>query len=65
VLQVSDFGVARSMQQQRTHRTTATRGTFSHLAPELLQLGRLSSAADVYAFGMTSEWAGVRWDVQQ
>jgi serine/threonine protein kinase len=40
----------------QTHRSTRTLGTVSHMAPELLRLGRMSSAADVYAFGIMSEW---------
>lgn len=31
-------------------------GTLSHMAPEVLQEGRLSTAADVYSFGVLSEW---------
>ena len=51
--QVADFGFARCLKKTRSHRTTAACGTFSHSAPELMRLGRLSPAADVYAFGIT------------
>jgi hypothetical protein len=54
--QVSDFGLARRLTEARSHRTTSTAGTLNHTAPELLRLGKLSPAADVYAFGIMSEW---------
>ena len=36
----------------QTHRSTRTLGTVAYMPPELLARGRLSSAADTYAFGM-------------
>jgi mitogen-activated protein kinase kinase kinase 11 len=32
--------------------TTATIGTVTHMAPELLQHGKLRQSGDVYAFGI-------------
>ncbi|KAF8061385.1 Acad10 [Scenedesmus sp. PABB004] len=52
VAKLSDLGLSKAIQQQRTHRTTGTCGTLSHMPPELLRYGRMSTAADVYAFGV-------------
>ncbi|KAF8061383.1 roco8 [Scenedesmus sp. PABB004] len=52
VAKVADLGLSKAIQQQRTHRTTDTTGTLSHMPPELLRYGRMSTAADVYAFGV-------------
>lgn len=40
------------MDPQATHLSGVYSGTLTHLAPEALQFGRQSKAADVYAFGM-------------
>ncbi|KAF8066204.1 ycf42 [Scenedesmus sp. PABB004] len=52
VAKVSDFGLSRSLAGGQSHRSTRTMGTLNHCAPELLRLGRLSPAGDVYAFGV-------------
>jgi serine/threonine protein kinase len=49
------------VQVGQTHRSTRTLGTVSHMAPELLRLGRMSSAADVYAFSIMSECCAWSW----
>ena len=49
---VSDFGLSRALNPGATHRSTRTCGTVTHQAPELLRLGKLSAAADVYAFAI-------------
>lgn len=36
-----------------THVSSMFQGTLSHMAPEVLLSGRMSKAADVYAFGVT------------
>ncbi|KAL4447293.1 hypothetical protein ABPG77_007326 [Micractinium sp. CCAP 211/92] len=46
---VSDFGVSRILQSIQCETTTL--GTISHMPPEMLSLGLLSKATDVYSFG--------------
>eukprot|EP00798_Chlamydomonas_sp_ICE-L_P009856 gene9856-7747_t len=52
VAKVADFGLSRALAEDQTHLSTRTMGTVSHMAPELLRSGKLSPAADVYAFGI-------------
>ena len=54
-LQVSDFGLSRVFTGS-TGIATETYGTVTHMPPELLSEGRLTRGADVYAFGVLSEW---------
>eukprot|EP00878_Enallax_costatus_P015115 GHUV01015827.1.p1 GENE.GHUV01015827.1~~GHUV01015827.1.p1 ORF type:complete len:582 (+),score=126.05 GHUV01015827.1:174-1748(+) len=49
---LADLGLARVMAKARTHRTTDTVGTMSHMPPELLRYGKQSPAGDIYAFGI-------------
>ncbi|KAF8067305.1 Bmx [Scenedesmus sp. PABB004] len=49
---ISDFGLASTLLEGATHRSTATVGTISHTAPEVLTSGRQSPAADVYSYGI-------------
>eukprot|EP00775_Hariotina_reticulata_P012693 gene12693-12824_t len=58
VAKVSDFGLSRSLTM--SHRTTETQGTITHMSPERLTSGRMSPAADVFAFGvmMWEVWTG-------
>ena len=51
-LQVSDFGLALVMDNDTSHVSGVFTGTITHMAPECLQDGRQSYAADVYAFGI-------------
>ncbi|KIZ03647.1 Mitogen-activated protein kinase kinase kinase [Monoraphidium neglectum] len=63
---VSDFGLARVM-DQGSRIETATYGTLTHMAPEVLEHGIVSKAADVYSFGVllwqmcvgSRPWAGM------
>ena len=48
--QVADFGLSRVMTDGSVN--TGTYGTVTHMPPELLTTGRLTKAADVYAFGV-------------
>jgi len=50
-VKVSDFGLSR-VQSENKSVETETFGTVTHMPPELLCEGRLSKAADVYAFGV-------------
>lgn len=63
---VADFGLARDLGiNSRVH--TKTYGTITHMAPEMLEVGCLSKAADVYSFGVllwqmycsSRAWAGM------
>ncbi|KAI8467040.1 MAG: kinase-like domain-containing protein [Monoraphidium minutum] len=60
VAKVADFGLSRMLKVGQTHRSTRTVGTVTHMPPELLRLGKLSPAGDVYAFGiiMWECWTG-------
>ncbi|MBO3747859.1 serine/threonine protein kinase [Streptosporangiaceae bacterium NEAU-GS5] len=54
---VIDFGVARALDSPQSTITGATMGTPSYLAPELLSGGQATSAADVFAWGVTMTFA--------
>ena len=65
---ICDFGCARMEQatQSLAAPSSAEKGTWNYLAPELLQPGaeRMSKETDVWAFGMTiyvrsSSWADI------
>ncbi|KAI8472537.1 MAG: kinase-like domain-containing protein [Monoraphidium minutum] len=63
---LSDFGLSRSM-DHHSKIQTATYGTITHMAPEVLEHGMVSKAADVYSFGVllwqmcagNRPWAGM------
>jgi len=61
VSKVSDFGLSRCLNPGATHQSTKTFGTITHQSPEMLRLGKLSSAADVYSFGILVGGVGVGW----
>uniref|UniRef100_A0A7R9YSM5 Protein kinase domain-containing protein n=1 Tax=Chlamydomonas euryale TaxID=1486919 RepID=A0A7R9YSM5_9CHLO len=47
---VTDFGFARIVAQNHVH--TKAYGTVTHMPPELLERGLLTTAADIFSFGM-------------
>lgn len=49
---VGDFGISRALTEGRTHLSTQTVGTVTHMSPELLAKGRLGPQVDVYSFGI-------------
>lgn len=49
---VCDFGFSKCLRAGQSHCSTASAGTITHQAPEVLRSGHLSPAADVYAFGI-------------
>ncbi|VAH72934.1 unnamed protein product [Triticum turgidum subsp. durum] len=49
---VGDFGLAKLLDHQETHVTTAVRGTVGHIAPEYLSTGQSSEKTDVFGFGV-------------
>ncbi|KAJ6842334.1 putative G-type lectin S-receptor-like serine/threonine-protein kinase SD2-5 [Iris pallida] len=48
---ISDFGLARFIDRNRSHVSTSTKGTLGYLAPEW-QNSRISVKADIYSFGI-------------
>lgn len=49
---ISDFGLARLDEEDKSHVTTRVAGTIGYMAPEYALWGRLSDKADVYSFGV-------------
>ncbi|KAI7727711.1 hypothetical protein M8C21_008343 [Ambrosia artemisiifolia] len=49
---VGDFGLAKLLDHQDSHVTTAVRGTVGHIAPEYLFTGQSSDKTDVFGFGI-------------
>ncbi|KAH7428068.1 hypothetical protein KP509_10G074200 [Ceratopteris richardii] len=49
---VSDFGLAKLLEDNISHVTTVIAGTFGYLAPEYLQSGRATEKTDVYSYGI-------------
>ncbi|TKW13666.2 hypothetical protein SEVIR_5G117600v4 [Setaria viridis] len=49
---VGDFGLAKLLDHQESHVTTAVRGTVGHIAPEYLSTGQSSEKTDVFGFGV-------------
>lgn len=49
---VSDFGLAKHLEDEESHITTIVAGTFGYLAPEYMQSGRATEKTDVYSFGV-------------
>ncbi|KAL8142841.1 hypothetical protein V2J09_015873 [Rumex salicifolius] len=49
---VGDFGLAKLLDRQESHVSTAVRGTAGHIAPEYLSTGQSSDKTDVFGFGI-------------
>ncbi|KAK9095678.1 hypothetical protein Scep_027147 [Stephania cephalantha] len=49
---VSDFGLAKLLEDEESHITTIVAGTFGYLAPEYMQSGRATERTDVFSFGV-------------
>ncbi|XP_061352152.1 probable L-type lectin-domain containing receptor kinase VII.2 isoform X2 [Gastrolobium bilobum] len=49
---LGDFGLARLHHQEHVVDTTRVIGTLGYMAPELVRVGRPSTATDVYSFGI-------------
>ncbi|KAL8511718.1 hypothetical protein ACS0TY_018229 [Phlomoides rotata] len=49
---ISDFGLARLNEEEKTHISTKVAGTIGYMAPEYALWGYLTDKADVYSFGV-------------
>ncbi|KAH0698178.1 hypothetical protein KY290_015985 [Solanum tuberosum] len=49
---ISDFGLARLTEDEKTHISTRVAGTIGYMAPEYALWGYLTDKADVYSFGV-------------
>ncbi|GMH05201.1 hypothetical protein Nepgr_007041 [Nepenthes gracilis] len=49
---ISDFGLARLNEEEKTHISTRVAGTIGYMAPEYALWGYLTSKADVYSYGV-------------
>ncbi|KAK3431115.1 hypothetical protein EUGRSUZ_E02843 [Eucalyptus grandis] len=51
---ISDFGLARLHDEEKTHISTKIAGTIGYMAPEYALWGKLTYKADVYSFGVVA-----------
>ncbi|KAL0300968.1 UNVERIFIED_CONTAM: putative LRR receptor-like serine/threonine-protein kinase [Sesamum radiatum] len=51
---ISDFGLAKLYDDNKTHISTRVAGTIGYLAPEYAMRGRLTEKADVFSFGVVA-----------
>ncbi|CAN7127244.1 probable LRR receptor-like serine/threonine-protein kinase At1g29720 [Brassica rapa] len=51
---ISDFGLARLHEDEKSHITTRVAGTIGYMAPEYAMRGHLTEKADVYSFGVVA-----------
>ncbi|KAJ4726506.1 putative Kinase [Melia azedarach] len=51
---ISDFGLAKLDEEDKTHISTRVAGTFGYMAPEYAMRGHLTDRADVYSFGIVA-----------
>uniref|UniRef100_A0A2N9I9A7 non-specific serine/threonine protein kinase n=1 Tax=Fagus sylvatica TaxID=28930 RepID=A0A2N9I9A7_FAGSY len=51
---ISDFGLARLDEEEKTHISTRVAGTIGYMAPEYALWGYLTYKADVYSFGVVA-----------
>ncbi|TKY66275.1 LRR receptor serine/threonine-protein kinase [Spatholobus suberectus] len=54
VPKISDFGLAKLFDQEKTHLSTNLAGTMGYLAPEYAWCGHLTEKADVFSFGIVA-----------
>ncbi|GMI72905.1 leucine-rich repeat receptor-like kinase with extracellular malectin-like domain 1 [Hibiscus trionum] len=51
---ISDFGLAKFVEEENTHMSTEAAGTIGYMAPEYALWGYLTYKADVYSFGIVT-----------
>ncbi|XP_010246513.1 PREDICTED: probable leucine-rich repeat receptor-like serine/threonine-protein kinase At3g14840 [Nelumbo nucifera] len=51
---ISDFGLAKLDDAEKTHMSTRVAGTYGYMAPEYAMKGHLTHKADVYSFGVVA-----------
>ncbi|KAG8043491.1 hypothetical protein GUJ93_ZPchr0458g22452 [Zizania palustris] len=51
---ISDFGLAKLYDNNKTHVSTKVAGTFGYLAPEYAMRGHMTEKVDVFAFGVVA-----------
>uniref|UniRef100_A0A3N7F964 non-specific serine/threonine protein kinase n=1 Tax=Populus trichocarpa TaxID=3694 RepID=A0A3N7F964_POPTR len=51
---ISDFGLARLDEEEKSHISTRVAGTIGYMAPEYALWGYLTDKADVYSFGVVA-----------
>ncbi|KAL8087895.1 hypothetical protein AgCh_037873 [Apium graveolens] len=51
---ISDFGLAKLVEEEKTHMSTRVAGTYGYMAPEYAMRGTLTDKADVYSFGIVA-----------
>ncbi|XP_077251094.1 putative LRR receptor-like serine/threonine-protein kinase At1g07650 [Tasmannia lanceolata] len=51
---ISDFGLAKLREEEKTHISTRIAGTIGYMAPEYALRGYLTEKADVYSFGVVA-----------
>uniref|UniRef100_M4CMJ3 non-specific serine/threonine protein kinase n=1 Tax=Brassica campestris TaxID=3711 RepID=M4CMJ3_BRACM len=51
---ISDFGLARLHEDEKSHISTRVAGTIGYMAPEYAMRGYLTEKADVYSFGIVA-----------
>ncbi|KAL1813019.1 hypothetical protein ACET3Z_023084 [Daucus carota] len=51
---ISDFGLAKLVEEEKTHMSTRVAGTYGYMAPEYAMRGYLTDKADVYSFGIVA-----------
>ena len=49
---LTDFGLARMLELNKSHVSTKSFGTIPYMPPELLSAGRMSRAADIFSFAI-------------
>ena len=54
---MADFGLSRHVAVGRSHLSTRTFGTLTHMPRELLMEGRLTDKVDIFSWGILREYA--------